>query len=266
MRRIRPRGVDECERSCFARTVSRGELTREVIVAQAAEIADRLGLAGLTIGSLATRVNMSKSGLFAHFRSKESLQLQVLAYARERFLDDVARPALRAGRGEPRVRRLFERWLAHGLSRSAGCLFVSATTEYDDQPGAVRDQLVADHRDLMDAIAQMVRTGVAEGQFRADADPEQFAFDLHGVMLAFFYAYRLLGDPAAEARTRRAFEALLSTVRTPRPDPTGAGRAAPNPPGSDPAGADPPGSDPPGAGGAGAGTDVTPPAVGGIDG
>ncbi len=187
-------------------------MTREAVLEQAVEMANRLGLAGLTIGSLADRVEMSKSGLFAHFRSKEALQLQVLVYARERFIEQVVRPALAAPRGVPRVRQLFERWLACERDGAPGCLFLSATSEYDDQPGTVRDQLVADHRDLLDAVAQIVRSGVAEGHFRADVDAEQFAHDLHGTMLAFFYAHRLLRQPEAEARTRRAFEALLAAA------------------------------------------------------
>jgi AcrR family transcriptional regulator len=193
--------------------VGKGELTKQTVLAQATEIAGRLGLAGLTIGSLAGRVEMSKSGLFGHFRSKESLQMQVLAYARESFIETVVRPALAAPRGERRVRVLVDHWLACNLNRQPGCLFVSADTEFDDQPGPVRDQLVRDHRDLMESIAQMFRTGIYEGEFRPDADPEQFAHDLYGVMLGFFHADRLMSDPAAESRTRRAVDALLNNAR-----------------------------------------------------
>jgi AcrR family transcriptional regulator len=189
--------------------VSKGEATRQAVLEQAAETAARCGLAGLTIGSLATRTGMSKSGLFAHFRSKEALQLQVLEFARDGFITAVIRPALEAPRGEERIRTLFEHWLALSTSGASPCLFVSASWEFDDQPGPVRDQLVRDHRDFEDSVTQMFRAGVAEGHFRADADPEQFAHDLHGVMLVHFHSHRLLGDPAAEARTRRAFESLL---------------------------------------------------------
>lgn len=192
--------------------MTKGELTREVILDEAAEVAGRVGLAGLTIGSLASRVEMSKSGLFAHFQSKEALQLKVLAHARERFVDRVVRPALATPRGEPRVWVLFERWLECANDATAS-LFVSASAEFDDQPGAIRDQLVSDHWDLMDAVAQIFRTGISERHFRADVDAAQFAHDLHGVMLAYFYAHRLLRDAAAEAHTRRAFEALLAAAR-----------------------------------------------------
>jgi AcrR family transcriptional regulator len=191
----------------------KGESTKQTVLATATEIASRLGLAGLTIGTLASQVEMSKSGLFGHFRSKEALQMEVLAYARESFVETVIHPALAAPRGERRVRTLVERWLTCSLEREPGCLFVSADTEFDDQPGPVRDQLVRDHRDLMESIAQMFRTGISEGEFRPDADPEQFAHDLYGVMLGFFHAHRLMNDPAAASRSRRAVDALLGNAR-----------------------------------------------------
>jgi AcrR family transcriptional regulator len=192
--------------------VSKGDETRQAVIDQAVEIAGRLGVAGLTIGTLASATGMSKSGLYAHFRSKEALQLAVLASAREHFVDQVIRPALAAPRGEQRVRVLFERWLTTSSSGAAGCLFVSAATEFDDQPGAVRDQLVRDHWDLAESLAQVYRSGAKDGAFRDDLAPEQFAHDLHGLMLAHFHAFRLLRDPAAELHTRFAFERLLHSL------------------------------------------------------
>jgi AcrR family transcriptional regulator len=192
--------------------VGKGEQTRLAVLDQAVDIARRTGLSGLTIGTLAERAQLSKSGLFAHFRSKEALQLQVLEHARAGFEDAVARPALRRPRGEPRVRELFDRWLRWD-ALPGGCPFVAAATEFDDQPGPVRDRLVRDQRDLFDMITMIFRTGVAEGHFRADADPEQFAQDFYGVILASHHTVRLLGDGRAEARARRAFEALLAAAR-----------------------------------------------------
>ena len=194
--------------------MSKGQLTRRVILDEALEVASRTGLHGLTVGSLATQVTMSKSGLFAHFGSKESLQLQVLAHGREEFVADVLRPALAAPRGEPRLRALFERWLACGQSdRPGACLFLSAASELSGRRGPVHDRVQADHRDLHDSIVQVFRTGVAEGQFREDADPEQFAYDLFGVMFAFHHAHRMMGDPAAPTRARHAFERLVTAAR-----------------------------------------------------
>lgn len=202
--------------------MSKGTDTRQAVLEQATEIAARLGLTGLTIGTLATATNLSKSGLYAHFRSKEALQLATLAHARENFIDLVVRPALSTPRGEPRLRALFERWLRFGRDElPSGCLFVSAATELDDRPGPVRDQLVRDHRDLLDTVAQIFATGITEGHFHPAADPGQFAHDLHAVMLGYLHAHRLLRDATAESRTRHAFTALLERARSgPPPEPT----------------------------------------------
>jgi AcrR family transcriptional regulator len=193
--------------------MGKGDETRTAVLDQAVEVARRVGLSGLTIGSLAEQAQLSKSGLFGHFRSKVALQLQVLDHARARFEESVAQPALRTPRGEPRVRELFDRWLRWD-ALPGGCPFVAASTEFDDRPGAVRDRLVRDQRDMFDMIATIFRTGIAEGHFRDDADPEQFAQDFYGVMLACHHTGRLLGDTQAEIRARRAFEALLSAART----------------------------------------------------
>jgi AcrR family transcriptional regulator len=194
--------------------MTKGLATRQAILDEGVAAAYRVGLGGLTIGELATATGMSKSGLYAHFGSKETLQLEVLDQSRADFIDTVIRPALAAPRGEPRVRELFERWLECGITcRPGGCLFVKAAAELDEQEGVVRDRLVRDHRDLYDTIAQVFRTGVAEGHFRADADPDQFAADIDGVMLAFYHWHRLLRDPQAETRARRAFETLIAHAR-----------------------------------------------------
>ncbi|EHR51449.1 transcriptional regulator [Saccharomonospora marina XMU15] len=198
--------------------MGKGESTKQAILDEAAEIASRVGLQGLTIGTLAARTELSKSGLFAHFRSKESLQLDVLRHTRDRFVDVVVRPALATRRGEPRVRAFFEHWMrwCSGDVLSGGCLFTTAATEFDDRPGPVRDLLVSDERDLRDTIAQVCRTGVAEGHFRDDVDPHQFAQDLHGIVLAYIHSARLLDDPAARQRAGRAFETLLDSLRAAR--------------------------------------------------
>jgi AcrR family transcriptional regulator len=193
---------------------AKGAATRDAVLDAAVQIAGRIGLSGLTIGTLATATGMSKSGLFAHFGSKETLQIQVLARARDDFTDRAVRPALRAPRGEARVRALFENWLAVSRDGGAPCLFASTAMEYDDQSGIVRDQVVRDHTDFAESVQQIFRTGISEGQFRADADAVQFQHDLLGVMLAFFHSYRLLGDDMAETRATAAFEQLLAAART----------------------------------------------------
>ena len=192
----------------------KGELTRQTILERAARVASRIGLEGLTIGALADELELSKSGLFAHFKSKEALQLQVLEFGIERFVDTVVKPTLAAPRGEKRLRALFEHWMdwpkANGL---AGCMFVALATELDDQPGPVRERLVQSQKDWLDVIANCVRTGIAEGDLQKDLDPEQFGHELYGIMLANHHAVRLLRDRSALERTRRAFERLLDGVR-----------------------------------------------------
>ncbi|HEY7411607.1 MAG TPA: TetR/AcrR family transcriptional regulator [Vicinamibacteria bacterium] len=197
--------------------MGKGELTRQAILERATALASRVGLEGVTIGVLADDLSLSKSGLFAHFRSKEALQIQVLRYGAERFLDNVVRPALSAARGEPRVRALFEGWLRWGRASAdrCGCLFVAASTELDDRPGPVRDELVRLQRDWMEFIAGAYRVAVAEGHFRPDGDPEQFAYDVYGVMLAWHHGARLLRDDKAGDRARASFETLVSAARRP---------------------------------------------------
>jgi AcrR family transcriptional regulator len=194
--------------------MGKGEATREAILDQATRLASQVGLQGLTIGSLATRTRLSKSGLFGHFRSKESLQVQVLDHAAALFVDEVVRPALAVPRGEPRVRELFERWLGWCTGNlPGGCVFIFATNEFDDEPGPVRDRLVRAQRDWMETIATVFRSGITEGQFRGDADPDQFANDLYGIILAYHHARRLLRDPQAERRARNALDRLLDAAR-----------------------------------------------------
>lgn len=194
--------------------MSKGAATREAILHRGIEQAVRVGLSGLTIGALADATGMSKSGLYAHAQSKQELQLRVLEQARQEYVDAVIRPALGAPRGEPRVRALFEHWLASARDGApGGCLFVKAAAEFDDRPGPVRDQLVKDHRDKDDTVAQIFSTGIAEGQFRSDAEPHQFAAELQALMLGYFQMYRLMHDPDAERRLRTSFENLLDHYR-----------------------------------------------------
>ena len=197
--------------------MGKGELTRHAILERATALASRLGLGGLTIGHLSEELGLSKSGLFAHFGAKDALQVEVLRFAAERFIGGVVRPALAEPRGEPRVRAIFERWMDWGRSRvvPGGCLFVSSATELDDRPGPARDELVRLQRDWLDSIAIAFRSGITEGHFRADCDPEQFAYDLYAVALGLHHARRLLRDPAADARARASVEALLKAARRP---------------------------------------------------
>ena len=195
--------------------MQKGETTRNAILDSAVRLTSIHGLQGITIGQLAEEMNLSKSGLFAHFKSKEALQMAVLEQAAALFLDVVVRPALREPRGEPRLRALFERWLewSRDSQLPGGCVFVTASVELDDQPGPVRDCLVAKQKDWIDLIANCARMGVEVGHFRANLDGRRFAQELYGLLLAHYHFSRLLGDPDSESRTRSGFEHLLARSR-----------------------------------------------------
>jgi AcrR family transcriptional regulator len=196
--------------------VSKGEATRAAILETATGLAVRVGLEGLSIGALAQALGMSKSGVFAHFKSKEALQVAVLDDAADRFVEAVVRPALRAPRGEPRLRALFEAWIGWFESRHArgdGCPFTVASFELDERAGPPRDRLFAQQRDLLELTAGVARVGVAEGHFREDLDPEQLAFELHAIILEYHHAVRLMGDAKAPTRVRTAFERLVADAR-----------------------------------------------------
>ncbi len=194
--------------------MSKGTETRERIVEHAYRVATRDGLEGLSIGTLATDLGLSKSGLFAHFGSKEALQVDVLKAASESFEELAIRPALHAPRGEPRVRALFELWL-QWMDRPenvCGCLLTAAAAELDDRPGPPRDYLNFTEKQHMGMLVKAARLAVGEGHFRPDTDTKLFAFEWKGIMLAYHQLTRLLRDPAAESLARAAFERLIASV------------------------------------------------------
>jgi AcrR family transcriptional regulator len=195
----------------------KGEQTRVSILDEALKIASRLGLEGLTIGSLADATGMSKSGLFAHFGSREDLQLAVLEHAAQRYGEQVFVPVLKIDRGLPRLRALFERWLDWALESGlpGGCIMISAAAEYDDRPGPIRDAVIANqHRG--NAITQKaVRLAIEEGHLSPDTDPEQISFELLGIVLAAHNHRRLLGDKEARKRALTAFDQLITRHAAP---------------------------------------------------
>lgn len=195
--------------------MSKGEQTREAILETALATASTCGLSGLSIGELAKEVGMSKSGLFAHFESKENLQLEVLRTAVAQYIDVVVAPALRKPRGEPRIRALFENWFEWSSNSTlpGGCLFIAAASEFDDQPGPIRDFLAATQRDWLATLSQAARIAVDEGHFRRELDTDQFAHDLYSIILAYHHFSRLLRFPDARGRALRSFEQLIEASR-----------------------------------------------------
>lgn len=192
--------------------MSKGDQTRVRILRHAMRVASRDGLEGLSIGELAAALDMSKSGLFAHFGSKEELQLEVLRTASREFEETVVRPALKAPRGVPRLRQLFENWIdwATAPQRRGGCIFAGAAFELDDRPGPARDYLVEAEKQLLHTLTRTVELGIESGALRPGLDCELLAFQVHSILLGFHHARRLLRMRGAEAMARRAFEQLMA--------------------------------------------------------
>jgi AcrR family transcriptional regulator len=179
--------------------------TRTAILERAVDLASSDGLEGLTIGRLAGELDMSKSGLFAHFGSKEELQLATLQAAAQRFLEAVVLPAQAAEAGAPRLRAYCERYVDHleGSVFSGGCFWAAAATEFDDRPGPVRDA-------VRDGVTAWVDELERQAQTAGVAEPRQLAFEIYSVGLGANAANRLLGEPGAFDRARATLRRLLS--------------------------------------------------------
>ena len=193
--------------------MSKGEQTRERIVDKAWQLASRDGLSGLSLGKLAVELGLSKSGLFAHFGSKEGLEVEVLKAAAERFTEQVLRPAMSAPRGVARLRKVFKNGLgwANDPEQPGGCIFMAAAAELDDTEGPQRDFLVAAQKEWLATLAKGARLAASEGELRRDLDADQFAFEMLGIAMAYHHGRRLLRDPKAESRAKNAFERLLAS-------------------------------------------------------
>ena len=195
-------------------TVRKGEQTRAAILEAALELAARQGLEGLTIGTLAERMQMSKSGVFAHFGSREDLQIAVLKEYERRFVDEVLVPSLRERRGLARLEAIFARWLELTTIEAArGCLWISGAAEYDDRPGAVRDELVAMVRSWHRELARALQQGVDSGELQPGTDISEMIFDLYGIILVLHHDARLLGNERAPERARHALERIIAARR-----------------------------------------------------
>ena len=196
---------------------SKGSQTRAAILDAALQIASKLGLEGLTIGSLAEATGMSKSGLFAHFGSREDLQLAVLEHAAQLYGKRVFLPALKIERGLPRLQALFERWLDWSIASGlpGGCIMISAAAEYDDRPGPIRDCVIANQRRGSALSEKAVRLAIEEGHLNPGTDPEQIAFEMLGIVLASHNHRRLLGDRETRKRALTAFAQLVARHAAP---------------------------------------------------
>jgi AcrR family transcriptional regulator len=189
------------------RREDRGEKTRQDILEAAVHIASAEGLEGLTIGRLADELHLSKSGLFAHFGSKEELQLAVVGKARDIFVREVVDRAYKRERGIVRLLAMLDEWLAY-VGRSVfrgGCFFMASAIEFDSRPGKVRDLIAELSRSWLDAIDSEARYAQALGQLDTRIDTAQLAFELHALGHEANWYYNLFQD-------RRAFERARAGV------------------------------------------------------
>ncbi len=191
--------------------MGKGEETRQAILDEAIALASEVGVSGLSIGALADKAGMSKSGLFAHFGSKEEMQLAVIGRSQERFAEFVLRPALKEKRGLPRLRALMRNWLnwTEKARLPGACPLNSAANEFDDQPGPVRDAVAAGLAAGRQMLGNAVRLAVEAGDLREDTDIDQFVFELVGIELVAMQSQRLFRDKQAITRALDAFERLV---------------------------------------------------------
>ena len=195
--------------------MSKGAETRATIVQEALDEASIIGLSALSIGQLAKRTGLSKSGLFAHFGSKESLQLAVLQEVVDRFVEHVVLPALKKPSGEERLRALISNWIAWGAAKGfqGGCPLMAASIEFDDQPGAIHDYVYQHQRLWLNGIERMAQKAIEDGAFDPNLDVEQFAFEFNAIGLGLNYALRLHKDAQAKGRAEIAFERLIQSAK-----------------------------------------------------
>ena len=193
----------------------KGQQTRATILDAALGLASQMGLEGLSIGALAEVTRMSKSGVFAHFGSREELQISVVREYHAKFKEEVFVPAMRQPRGLPRLKALFDLWVRRvSVEIDSGCLYISGAVEFDDRPGPVRDALVAMVLSWQDALERAIAMAVNEGHLRADTEAEQMLFEVHGMILALHHDARFLCKPGAVDRARAAFARVLAHYAT----------------------------------------------------
>jgi len=190
--------------------MSKGEKTKVFILDTGLTLAGEHGLEGVSIGLLAKVTGMSKSGLFAHFNSKENLQLAILSYAAEDFLQQVIVPATKVTRGIPRILALVDNWVSWSDNMSGGCIFASAGTEFSERPGKVRDLLFKQQQLWLNSIVRVAESAISENYFNDKADLDQFAFELYSFLLGINSYRQMLHDPEIEIKKEKALLSLLS--------------------------------------------------------
>lgn len=212
-RKFTPFAEHEAQRAAAAegRVSHKGQQTKAAIVDAALRLATQVGLEGLSIGALAELMHMSKSGVFAHFGSREELQISVVHEYFHQFEQEVFYPALSVPRGLPRVQALFANWMKRvAVEIQSGCIFISGAVEFDDRPGVVRDALATSVQTWLSAMHRAVMQAQEAGHLDPRADAHQMAFEIHGLILALHYEARFLNNPGSVARANTGFEHILA--------------------------------------------------------
>lgn len=212
-----PKTAQRMRRDVGARRQDRGLRTRETILARAVDLASADGLVGLTVGSLAEQLKMSKSGLFAHFGSKEELQLATVEKARLIFIEKVTQPAIGARKGMPRLWGLVDHWLALVEKRvfRGGCFFSAASFEFDSRKGVVHDRIAEIMREWIGVLKRAVSEAQAAGHVDPKVDPLRMAYEIHAIAMGAHWAYQLLDDRLAYSRARMILLEKLRSIATP---------------------------------------------------
>jgi AcrR family transcriptional regulator len=192
------------------RALQKGQQTKAAIVDAALGLATQIGVEGLSIGALAEVTQMSKSGVFAHFGSREELQISVIREYHTRFEDEVFYPALQEPRGLPRLRAMFANWMKRtSVEIDSGCIYISGAVEFDDRPGPVREALASSVMTWHAAMKRAITSAKEEGHLRADTDEDQMLFEVHGLILALHYEARFLKNPGSIERATAGFDNIL---------------------------------------------------------
>ena len=193
------------------RAMQKGQQTKAAIVDAALGLATQIGLEGLSIGALAEVTNMSKSGVFAHFGSREELQISVIREYHTRFEAEVFFPAMKAPRGLPRLRALFANWMKRtSVEIDSGCLYISGAVEFDDRTGPVRDALASSVQTWLAAMRRAVVQAKGEGHLVATVDEDQLLFEIHSLILGLHYEARFLKTPGSIERGVRGFDNIIN--------------------------------------------------------
>lgn len=193
------------------RVLIKGQQTKAVIIEAALGLASQIGLEGLSIGALAEVTGMSKSGVFAHFGSREELQISVIREYHDRFEAEVFYAAMQKPRGVPRLQAMFDNWMVQTSAEiDSGCIYISGAVEFDDRTGPVRDALASSVSSWQNALRRAVELAQDEGQLSRESDAHQIAFEIHGLILALHYEARFLRNPGATDLARQGFAHILT--------------------------------------------------------